>query len=213
MTALKIRTQLTVLNHSSTSPCDSKLVMNNRFLISSNFAGGSALVKISANWSADLHTSNLISSPATSSRIKWCFISMCFVLPCITGFFVNATADTLSQKTWVAWTCGCFKSLSSLRSHTAWQAAAVAATYSASVDDKATVACFFELHAITPEPKRKQFPFVLFLSSWDPAQTLSVYPVRKKHSFFLYQTPKFLVPVRIEVPFFLPPCVALMDSA
>ena len=51
----------------------------------------------------------------------------------------------------------------------AWHAAKEAAVYSASKDDNATVACFFDTQDIAPEPRLKMYPLVLFLSSTKPA--------------------------------------------
>jgi hypothetical protein len=49
----------------------------------------------------------------------------------------------------------CCKSESIFLSQTASHVASLAAMYPASAEDKATVFCFFELQAITFEPKQK----------------------------------------------------------
>ncbi|KAF7153870.1 hypothetical protein RHSIM_Rhsim01G0064500 [Rhododendron simsii] len=61
-----------------------------------------------------------------------------------------------------------------LLSHTASHAASVAAIYSVSAEDKAIVLCFLELQDIILVPKQNTWPDVLFRSSIDPAQSLSV---------------------------------------
>ncbi|KAM6547903.1 hypothetical protein CsatB_030012 [Cannabis sativa] len=65
-------------------------------------------------------------------------------------------------------------SSSILLSHIAWLVVIAAAIYSASADDCATVACFFDAHENIPDPSVKAYPDVLFMSSMDPAQSLSV---------------------------------------
>ncbi|CAI0425245.1 unnamed protein product, partial [Linum tenue] len=80
----------------------------------------------------------------------------------------------------------CCKSEINLFSHTASHAASVAAIYSASAEDRATVFCFFELHEMGFEPRQNMYPDVLFRSSSDPAQSLSVYSVSLLSASFLY---------------------------
>lgn len=85
-----------------------------------------------------------------------------------------AIADLLSQKKSVGSFCLWPMSSRILLIQIAWQADAEAATYSASADDWATVCCFLEAHENTPEPNENAYPEVLFISSADPAQSLSV---------------------------------------
>ena len=54
-------------------------------------------------------------------------------------------------------------------SNVASHATLVAAMYSASADDRATVVCFFDAHDIALLPRRNTYPLVLFLSSVLPA--------------------------------------------
>ena len=93
---------------------------------------------------------------------------MCFVLLWNAGFFFIAIVDILSQKILVAPAGFWSKSATSLLHQTAWQAAEVAGTYSASEVDKATTSCVFELHEIAPDPRLNKKPDVLFLSSMLP---------------------------------------------
>ena len=58
--------------------------------------------------------------------------------------------------------------------HTAWHAAEVAATYSASADEIVTIGYFFDAHDKAPDPKWKIYPKVLFLSSMLPTKSLSI---------------------------------------
>ncbi|MFS7901638.1 hypothetical protein Hanom_Chr01g00002041 [Helianthus anomalus] len=55
----------------------------------------------------------------------------------------------------------------------AWQVAAVAAMYSASVLDNATVPCFLVLHVIAALPRENTLAEMLFRSSIQPPQSLS----------------------------------------
>ena len=63
-----------------------------------------------------------------------------------------AIADMLSQNIVVGSLVLTCRSLKILLSHTASHAALVAATYSASADDSATVACFLEDHETVLDP-------------------------------------------------------------
>ena len=63
-----------------------------------------------------------------------------------------------------------------LLSQTDWQALVVAATYSASQVDNATIDCFFVNHKQAVFLIIKQWPLVLFLSSESSPQSLSEYP-------------------------------------
>ncbi|KAG6467837.1 hypothetical protein ZIOFF_072401 [Zingiber officinale] len=46
------------------------------------------------------------------------------------------------------------------------------------IDDCATLCCFLDTHENIAEPKEKQYPEVLFMSSKDPPRSLSQYPTR-----------------------------------
>jgi hypothetical protein len=60
---------------------------------------------------------------------------------------------------------------------------------SASAVDCATISYFFEHHEKTPEPRLKQYPEVLFISSMEPAQSLSENPCSLKLWHLSYFTP------------------------
>ena len=104
-------------------------------------------------------------------------VSMCLVLLWNTWFFDNAMAELLSQKIVVGSWWFCDKSFKTLLIQAAWHAALVAATYSASAEDRVTMDCFFEAHETTPVPKWNVYPDALFLSSMLPTLSLSVSPI------------------------------------
>ena len=56
----------------------------------------------------------------------------------------------------------------------------MAKIYSASAVERAVISCFLELQVIAVDPKVNMFLEVLFLSSTDPAQSLSVKPLSLK---------------------------------
>lgn len=60
--------------------------------------------------------------------------------------------ELLSQKIIVGSFSICAKSFKSLLSQTAWQDVEVATTYSASIEDIATMGCFFDAHEIRLVP-------------------------------------------------------------
>ena len=125
----------------------------------------SGLVKISTSWSLEPQNWSAMSPLLTNSRMKWNRVSMCLLFLWNTWFLDNAIADVLSQKIGVGSFSVCDMSFNNLLSHTAWQEAEVAATYSASAEDIDTIGCFFDAHEIRFVPSWKTYPDVLFLSS------------------------------------------------
>ena len=91
------------------------------------------------------------------------------------GFLAIATAPSLSLKISVGRTCLYPSSPNSDRSQQASCVASDKATYSASVDDKAIVNCFFDHQVMAPLAAMKMYPVVDFHSSRLPYAT-SVYP-------------------------------------
>ena len=77
---------------------------------------------------------------------------MYFFLLWKTKFLDNAIAELLSQKITVPFTYSWHKLLNIFLIQTAWHATAVAATYSVSAVDNATMDCFLEAHEMAPEP-------------------------------------------------------------
>ena len=109
-------------------------------------------------------------------------------------FFVIEIVALSSQNIFVAPFCSCWRLANTLLSQIAWHAAEVATTYFASDVDSATVACFFELQVITPDPKVKTLPEMFHLSSNDPAQSLLVNPYNLKLEDLEYQMSYSIVP-------------------
>lgn len=75
-------------------------------------------------------------------------------------------------------------------------AARVNATYSASVDDKAKIACLLEHQLTGPPFSMKMKPDVDFLVAWSPAQSELEYPlmIRSPPSLPPYVIPRLQVP-------------------
>ena len=64
----------------------------NSLLMKSNCSSLRGFVKILASWCLVSMNSMTTSWLVTWSRIKWCLISICFVLECCIGFFVKHIA-------------------------------------------------------------------------------------------------------------------------
>lgn len=105
-------------------------------------------------------------------------------------------ANLLSQ--WMMIGASCFSSMSlrSLLIHTTWQAAEVVEMYSASVLDKAVISYFLELHATAVDPRLKTHPDVLFWSSIEPPQSLSVKPGNFSSFVCSYISLRLVVPAK-----------------
>ena len=109
------------------------------------------------------------------------------------GLWEIAIAAWLSTKTFVLSFCSMLRSIKIFSNHKTWLSKAVATTNSASAVDCATISCSFELHEKTPDPKLKQYPEVLFISSIEPPQSQSDKPVSLNSSVHLHLMPKFQV--------------------
>jgi len=72
---------------------------------------------------------------------------------------------------------------SNVHSHIASLVAWSVATYSASVEELATVACFLDDHDIAPLPRLKEYPEMDFRSSMSCAKSESTCPLRMIGSF------------------------------
>eukprot|EP00252_Welwitschia_mirabilis_P021873 TRINITY_DN5731_c0_g1_i3.p1 TRINITY_DN5731_c0_g1~~TRINITY_DN5731_c0_g1_i3.p1 ORF type:complete len:156 (-),score=25.75 TRINITY_DN5731_c0_g1_i3:353-820(-) len=103
--------------------------------------------------------------------MKWNFISMCFVLACMTGFFEIAMAEALSHSRCIGFSIGIVKSSNNLSSHTNCWLAKWTAMYSASAVERATQDCFLLAHEKRLPPRSIAYPVVLFQSSRLPAQS------------------------------------------
>jgi len=121
------------------------------------------------------------SPPANTSLTKWCWISMCLVqvwylVLCATAMHPWLSANITMERSFLYW-----RSRLSLRrtkrSQIAFWVACVSAIYSASVDYKATVACFLVDQETGDWPARKIHTAELLSKSKQPAQSLSSWPV------------------------------------
>ena len=104
------------------------------------------------------------SSLLTWSLMKWCRISICFVLECWTWWFVRLMELVLSHSRGTLLTFNP-KSSSYCLIHKIWAQQLPVTMYSASVVESATQACFLLCQKIRMKPSRWQVPLVLFLSS------------------------------------------------
>ena len=145
-----------------------------RLLSSWNFILQRALVKMSASWfSVRINTISMFLS-SIHCRMKWYLLSICLVRLWWTGFLLNVIADWLSTISFTPFCSSCFNSLISRFIQRAWHAAPVAAMYSASHEDRATMLCFCEDQLIAISPKKNICLEVLFQSPTSPAKSLSL---------------------------------------
>ena len=103
---------------------------------------------------------------------------MCFILECWTGLKLKCVAPKLSHKSFGEAEREKLSLAKSARSHNVSDATFASALYSASVDDRATTRCFFELQEMGLEPRKHMYAEVDFRSSKLPAQSTSEYVVR-----------------------------------
>ena len=130
------------LNYSNTHPQSENIKsLSDKGL---NLSRTRALVMMLANCSFVEQCTNSTSPDSTFSRTKWCCISMCFVCAWCIGFFANSIHPLLSSKITVAPLCRCSSSDNNWWSQMASLVACVAAIYSASVDESATVGWHFD---------------------------------------------------------------------
>jgi len=111
----------------------------------------SGLVKPSAAWLFVGMYSNRTLPAATCSRIKWCRMCMCLVRAWSSGFLLRFIAPSLSANRIVGHDCLIVSSSNSCWNHSSSCTASDSAMYSASVLDRATVACFFVIQEIGPK--------------------------------------------------------------
>ena len=160
-----------------------------------NVFSSRGFVSISASCSEVNTNSSTISPLRTWSRMKWCFMSICFVLECCIGFFEMFIALVLSHKIGI-FEVTISKSKSCCLIHKIWATQLPAATYSDLAVDSATKFYFFENQDISEFPKNWQVPDVLFLSNWLLAWSVSLEPTKSKQSFLGYHKPTFLEPFK-----------------
>jgi len=114
--------------------------------------------------------SSVTTFSSTRTLMKWCQMSMCFVLLCWIGFLEILIAFRLSQYK-VRISCSTLYSFSICFIHTSWEQLLPAAMYSASAVDRDTQFCFLLNQEIRLFPRKKHPPNVLFLSSALPTQS------------------------------------------
>jgi hypothetical protein len=119
------------------------------------------LMKISASWSCVGTWIKGIFHFSMLSLRKWYLTSMCLVLEWSIGFFATLMALVLSHWSGI-WVYSSPKSLMVYEIQRSWEQQLVAATYSASVVDWATLDCLQEDQDIKEEPKNWQVPEVDF---------------------------------------------------
>ena len=103
---------------------------------------GKALVNTLARLSSDVQCSIMIELSPRHSHMKWCWISICFDFKCDPWFFVKSIADWLLIFSSVSLFCNKQISINKVWSHIASQVAKLAAIYSTSIVDTATV-CWY----------------------------------------------------------------------
>jgi hypothetical protein len=147
------------------------------------------LVKISASWSCVGTWIKVVFPFSTLSLRKWYLTYMCLVLEWRTGYFATLMALVLSH--WSGtWVYSSPKSLMVYVIQRSWEQQLVAATYSASVVDWATLDCLREDQDTKEDPKNWQFPEVDFLSNRHLTKSVSEKPWRAKEEDAEYQRPK-----------------------
>jgi hypothetical protein len=126
---------------------------------------------------------------STLSLRKWYLTSMCFVLEWSTGFFATLMALVLSH--WSGtWVYSSPKSIMVYVIQRSWEQQLVAATYSASVVDWATLDYLRDDQDTKEDPKNWQVPKVDFLSNRHPTKSASKKPWRANEEDAEYQRPK-----------------------
>jgi hypothetical protein len=118
-----------------------------------NISSSRGFVKISVSCLSMLTWLKAISPLVSWSLMKWCLMSMCFDLECFTGLLASLMALALTHKSGTLLNLQP-KSLKVSLIQSSWAQQAPAATYSASVVERATEFCFLELYA-TPIFQRK----------------------------------------------------------
>jgi len=107
----------------------------------SNCLASKALVKMSSNCSSVSTCLSVTTFSSTRSLMKWCRMSMWFVLLCWIGFFEILIALRLSlYKVWTS--CSILYSFSICFIQTSWEQLLPAAMYSTSAVDRDTQLCF-----------------------------------------------------------------------
>lgn len=143
-----------------------------KVLHSSSFTVVTVLVNISAELSSVWIFSNLNTFSSRSKRMKWCLMSMCFVLAWNAEFFARWIVLWLSLCNLLfsyffpnSFIKFCNQAISLL--------ASVAAIYSASILESATIYCNYDTQLIAVEPNVKTYFVVLLRLSKSPDKSES----------------------------------------
>jgi len=134
---------------------------------------------MSASW-CSLSIKSIWQSPFDIwSLWKWCLISICLVLECMTRFLDRLIALVLShfKGMWLRITPK-FSSYCFIQR--LWEQQLPAIIFYASAVDSATQACFLQFQDTWTLPKRWHVLLMLFLSSLHPAKSKSEKPIRFK---------------------------------
>ena len=150
---------------------------------------------MSTSW-CSLSTNSMQQSPFKTRPLrKWCLISMCLVLECMTRFLVRLVALVLSHFKWM-WSRFTQKSSSCCFIKRLWAQQLPTAIYYAFAVESATQACFLQFQDTSELPKRWHVPLVLFLSSLHPTKSKSEKSIRLKEVPLGYHKPTLVVPLR-----------------
>ena len=144
------------------------------FLSIKNLSVFNPLVKISTTWTSVGQWCKPILPLHTWSLRKWNLVSICLLLPWLTGFLAKSMTDLLSICNSIFSKLPHFNSASKDNSQRPWHGALQEATYSASQVDKATTSCFLEFQDIGAPDNKNTKPEVLLLSTLSPHQSESV---------------------------------------
>lgn len=148
------------------------------------------LVRMFVVWSSVGTYYNTTNPSSTYCRMKWQWISMCFVRSWKIGFLASFSTPWLSQNKREGPTWDIFMSESIQQSQTTSHAALTVPWYFASVKERASACCFLLVHVTAPMPRLKTYLEVDFLSSIELSQSESVKPISWGSLLLLYRMPK-----------------------
>ena len=129
-----------------------------------NASLGNSFVNLSAICSFVFTYSNLTSLSCTNSLKKCYFITMCFVLECITGFFDMLIVLVLSQYMTTGSLISTFIPSNNCLNQTMLEQLTIAATYSASAMDWYVQFCFLIVQDTILLARKNAPPLVIFFS-------------------------------------------------
>lgn len=157
---------------------------------------GKALAKISASWNLVLICIGVMTPFRAFSLTKWKSNSICLVLSWKIGFLVRWRAAWLWQSRRAGWGWSILKSFSRYINHMISQLVWAKAQYSASTDERETVACFFDFQLTKEFPLNIQNPITDLLVSRQVAQSKSLKALRCKRDWLEKKMPCPMEPFR-----------------